>query len=102
MNLYQMLIGAMPYQPPKPKRPYTPRTWNTGAANKARHEQAVARYKVVMGSEWVKTSVIEARRGIHRTACTDALKHYLELELIERRPVGGTFVRTKGYEWRWK
>ena len=100
--LTAMLLGTVQLPPPAPKRPYTPRTWNTGEANKARHEQAVARYKAVMGSEWVKTSTIEARRGIHRTACTDALKHYLELELIERRPVGGTYVRTKGYEWRWK
>jgi hypothetical protein len=100
--LTAMLLGTVQLPPPAPKRPYTPRTWNTGEANKARHEQAVAKYKAVMGSEWVKTSTIESRLGVCRTACTGSLNHYLDLELLERRPVGETYVRRRGYEWRFK
>lgn len=84
------------------KQSNTSRIWNTGAANRARHEQAVARYKKVMGKGWVKTSTIEARLGVGRTFCTGTLNHYLDLELIERRPVGETYIRRRGYEWRFK
>ena len=102
MNFAQMLMGERFVPPPKAKQPNKVRERNCKAANKARHEQAVARYKAVMGTEWVKTSTIEARLGVCRTACTGSLKHYLSIDLIEQRPVGGTYIRRRGYEWRFK
>lgn len=102
MNFAQMLMREKFVPPPKAKQPNKVRARNCKAANEARHEQAVARYKAVMGDEWVKTSTIEARLGVGRTFCTGTLNHYLDLELIERRPVGETYIRRRGYEWRWK
>ena len=102
MNFAQMLMREKFVPPPKAKQPNKVRERNCKAANKARHDQAVARYKKVMGTEWVKTSTIESRLGVCRTACTGSLNHYLDLELLERRPVGETYIRRRGYEWRWK
>ena len=102
MNFAQMLMGEQTIPPPKAKKPNMVRSRNCAAANKARHDQAVARYKAVMGTDWVRTAVIESRRGVARAACYDALNSYEALGLVEKRPVGGTFVRIKGYEWRFK
>ena len=102
MNFAQMLMGERFAPPPKPKQLNMVRSRNCAAANKARHDQAVARYKAVMGTEWVRTVVIESRRGAARAACYDALNSYEALGLVEKRPVGGTLVKNKGYEWRFK
>ena len=75
---------------------------NCAAANKARHAKTVAKYQAVMGKEWVKTSLIEARRGVARTACYETLMKYLKMGLLERRPIGGKLTKNKGHEWRWK
>ena len=97
-----MLLGAAFAPPPKAKKATTVRIRNMAAANKARHEKAVARYRAVMGSEWVHTPTIEARLGLSRTACYETLMTYLKMGLMERRPVGEVYVKNKGHEWRFK
>ena len=97
-----MLLGVAFAPPPKTKQATPVRIRNMAAANKARHEKAVARYRAVMGSEWVPTPTIEARLGMSRTACYETLMTYLKLGLMERRPVGEAYVKNKGHEWRFK
>ena len=102
MNFTQMLLAASFPPPPKPKQATPTRLRNMAAANKAKHEKAVARYRAAMGSEWVRTPVIEARMGVCRTACYETLMTYLKLGLLKRRPVGEVYCKNKGHEWRFK
>ena len=97
-----MLLGVAFAPPPKPKQATPVRIRNMAAANKAKHEKAVARYRAAMGSEWVRTPTIEARLGLCRTACYETLMTYLKMGLMERRPVGEVYVKNKGHEWRFK
>jgi hypothetical protein len=76
---------------------------NCANANKAKHQQAVARYKSVMGDGWTTTTQIENRLGMSRASCTPNLRKWEEMGLLVRRKVGPTdkWNRRKGYEWRW-
>ena len=107
MNVAQMLmqtVTPLAERDPDPnrkiKRPHRHST-NPTAANNARRTKAEARYKAAIGTDWVHKTVIEDRLGISRTASNDALASYLSRGLVERRPIGGVFVQTRGYEWRW-
>lgn len=75
---------------------------NCVAANVAKREQAIARYKVAMAGEWCSTRTIENRLGMSRSSCTPNLNKWLGLELLEKREVGGdtNWNRMKGFEWR--
>ena len=102
MRFADMLLGAAFTPPPKPKQVVPVRIRNMAAANKARHNKAVARYRAAMGEEWVRTPVIEARMGVCRTACYETLMTYLKMGLLERRPVGEVYCKNRGHEWRFK
>lgn len=82
------------------------RDWDrdTNAANVARHAQTLAKYRAVMGDEWVTTRNIDARLGYARTSCWDCLATWEKAGIIERRKVGGNanWNRRKGFEWRLK
>lgn len=68
----------------------------------AKHNQAVAKYRKVMGIEWTPTATIERRLGIGRTASTNTLRAYHKKGLLEKRKIGGddNWSRRIGYEWR--
>lgn len=104
MSFTQMLLALAAQSPPPIKATkLSTEVRYCQNANDARHKRAVERYKAVMGTDWVRTKVIESRLGYVQSACYDALNSYLKLGIIERRPVGGgVFIRIKGYEWRWK
>ena len=105
MNFVDMLMGKVApgaYELSKPKRK-TNGVKNCRAANLARHNQAIARYREAMQDKgWLKSCQITSLMGLAPSASHDALKHYHELGLLERRHVGDHYVKSRGYEWRWK
>jgi len=77
---------------------------NTENANVKRREDSIKRYKAVMGTEWVKTRVIERRLGYSRSTSNEVLNKWLLDGRVERRNAKNTveFKRRDGYEWRFK
>lgn len=74
---------------------------NTGNANVAKQDQAIASYRAVMGTEWVKTRTIEDRLGYTRSSSLETLMKWRKEGLVARRPVGGgRLIPRVGYEWR--
>ena len=101
MNLLSMLQAATAkYEPPPPPQKKQTHKRSMTAANKAKHEQAIARYKAAIGDEWVTTHTIESRLGMSRSTCNKTLHGYVDLGVLERRKVGSQWNRNKGYEWR--
>ena len=102
--LVSMLMGKVSpgaYERSKPKRA-SGNIKTCKAANLARHNQAVERYKAVMqGKGWLRSNQIASLLGLVPSACHDSLKHYHELGLVVRQAVGEHYVKSRGYEWRW-
>ena len=71
-------------------------------ANDIKHEKTVALYKTVVREEWTSTVEFENRLGKSRSTAMPVLKRWEQLGIVERRPVGEEFNRSKGYEWRFK
>lgn len=106
MNFVDMLLSANqvkgPLERSAPKRTHRHSTAPT-AANNARRSQAIARYREALeGKGWLKSSAITKMMGRAPAASHDALNAYEALGLVEKRPVGDYYVKTRGYEWRWK
>jgi predicted transcriptional regulator len=59
-----------------------------------RREQALARYKAVMGDEWVKTFEIGRRLNAASGSLQKILRGWHHAGLVERRKAD------KGFEWR--
>ena len=73
------------------------------AANKARQEQAQARYKAAMGDGWKTTEALHKTLKFHRRALLETLRGYEKKGLVERRPFNDEpYNNRKGWEWRWK
>ncbi len=69
--------------------------------HEARHSKAVAKYCNAIGSEWRKTVEIADRLGMHRMSIFKQLVRYLQLGILERRPLGGKpYNHHTGWEWR--
>lgn len=69
--------------------------------SEATRNQAIARYRTVMGDGWMKTQDIDA--GLGRPGGADRiLRKWFRLGLVDRRPVGGVFHQARGYEWKFK
>ncbi len=100
MSMVSLLLGTgTGWVPPSGKK----RTWHRSveSANEARRDQAIARYRGAMGSDWITTSVVESRLGICRGGALDQLKKWEGLGLLESRErIPGS--RRGGFEWRWK
>ena len=75
---------------------------NTGPANDARHAAAVAKYRAVMGGEWVPTWVIESELGLGPGCALPNLHKWEKLNLVEKKSASpdGAFRRYPGYVWR--
>ena len=75
---------------------------NCENANRAKHEQAVARYKEAMRGTWTRTVDIEHRLGLCRTGCMPNLLKWESMGIVERRKHGPSIKwnRRIGYEWR--
>jgi hypothetical protein len=87
-----MLLGTLPtVTPPKP----APRERTKSVGHKAT-VKALARYRAVMGNEWVKSMEIMRRLGTHSGSLQRTLNKWYRAGLIERRKAD------KGYEWRMK
>ena len=67
-----------------------------------RHANSIAAYTKVMGDAWVPTKTIESRLGFARASALGTLREWEELEIVERRKIGGeaNWNLRKGYEWR--
>lgn len=89
-------------QKEKGKKPARPDSLRCVEANKAAHEQAITRYREVMGEQWVSTKLIESRLGMSRSSCTPNLLKWEKMELVEKRKIGDvkSWTRMKGNEWR--
>lgn len=76
---------------------------NCENANRAKHAQAVERYREAMRGTWATTHELETRLGMGRATCGPNLRKWEEMGLVERRKVGppDKWNRRKGYEWRW-
>jgi hypothetical protein len=85
-----MLLGTLPtVTPPKP----APRKRTKSVGHKAT-VKALARYKAVMGDEWVKSMEIMRRLGTQSGSLQRILNGWHRTGLVERR------AADKGYEWR--
>jgi hypothetical protein len=85
-----MLLGTLPKATP-PKAPRRPRA---KSKNHKTTQKALARYREVMGNEWVKTWEIARRLDTIPQVPQKALTRWLKEGLIERRKAD------KGYKWR--
>lgn len=74
---------------------------NTAPASEKVVQAAIARYREVMGSEWVAGAEIDRRLGLSHGSANDRMARWQQLGMVERRPVGGSFAPNRGYEWRW-
>ena len=104
MNLLQMLeLANKPIV--RTHVPRKPRSGNPSPkhvnANRAKHEKTVAKYKAVM-KDWLPTVIIEERLGMGRGTVLPVLVKWEKRGLVEKRPAGEPFNRSKGYEWRFK
>ena len=90
--LTNMLLGTLPEMvaPPKPKQT------RAASPNHKSTVKALARYREVMGGEWVRTWEIARRLDAFPSAPQRILNRWLEKGLVERRRV------PRGYEWRMK
>jgi hypothetical protein len=80
----------------KPKR-ISPNTLDS------RRDQAIARYRSVMGSEWMKAGEVDKRLG--RVNGSDRImRKWIHLGIVEKRNFGGaeTYNNQQGFEWRMK
>lgn len=90
---------------PASKKYKSPFKWDRNTANKnvSKREQAIERYRKVMGNDWVKTRTIEKRLGFSRSVAFESLKRWLKAGgIVERRNAGDSFrfSRREGHEWR--
>ena len=71
-------------------------------ANRAKHEQAVARYREAVRGTWTRTVDIEHRLGLCRAGCMPNLLKWESMGIVERRKHGPSIKwnRRIGYEWR--
>ena len=99
MNLLDMLQAASASKANAKTRPWV--VANLARGPKCMTEKALARYKAAL-QDWTSTSQLEMRLGMTPTSANSTLRRYLALGLIERRPRGGVYVRTRGWEWKWK
>ena len=104
MNLFDMLeLANKPIV--RTHVPRKPRSGNPSPkhvnANRAKHEKTIAKYKAVM-KDWLPTVVIEGRLGMSRGTVLPVLAKWEKRGLVEKRPAGEPFNRSKGYEWRFK
>lgn len=63
-------------------------------------KKAEAKYRAVMGTEWVKTHDIESRLGVARGSVRYYLLDRMREGKVERRNIGRH--NREGFEWRWK
>lgn len=92
------------------KRVIRPKPSNYEAMSKQGHElktlRAIQRYREVMdGRGWLTLTQIEHALGYTSTISTGFIRKLWQKHgLVERRNRGGAerYVRTLGYEWRWK
>lgn len=89
--------------PEKRKHPVRTGPKKTRAENGADvRATAIVRYKAVMGSDWITTRTIDLALGRVDGGSVRILKKWMECGLVERRPVGDTYLQSTGYEWRMK
>ena len=103
MNFAQML--AMDVQPiPDTRAPRVKKSWRDPTVmHEARHSHAVAKYCKAIGTEWSTTAAIADRLGMERMSIFKQLVRYADIEILERRPLGGKpYNHHTGWEWRVK
>ena len=107
MNFAQMLMK--PVQPlydveEQPSRRSGNPHPNSSQGWKALMAQTEAKYRAVMGDEWVATRDIESKLGMSNATARRYLIDRVNDGKMERRKVGPVdcWTRSKGYEWRWK
>lgn len=71
-------------------------------ASESHHAKTIARYRAVMGDDWLATKDIENRLGVGRSCITDTLLAWLAKGIVERRKPcpDREWNRKRGYEWR--
>lgn len=100
MRLAQMLMMDV-----KPLPDTRQNTWkrDTKTANKVVRGAAIKRYMKAIGTEWVSTCGVSDRLGLGRQSVFKQLVLYYEMDILERRPLGGkSFSARRGWEWRVK
>lgn len=107
MNFAQMLAATVSplytdEEQPK-KRSGNPHP-NSSRGWKALMAKTEARYRAVMGDEWMATRDIENRLGLALATARRYLTDRVNDGKMERRKVGPVdcWTRGKGFEWRWK
>lgn len=80
-----------------------PDTYNTEPANGVRASTTKLHYMDTMkGKGWMTTNEVDVAAGYKRGAASKWLLRALVWGYVEQRPVGGTYNKQRGYEWRWK
>jgi hypothetical protein len=87
-----MLLGTMP----QVRVPDAPPRKRAKSPNHKTTLKALARYKAVMGDDWIKTFEIKRRLGAQNGSLQKTLRDWYASGFVERRQAD------KGYEWRMK
>ena len=90
-----------------PLSDYTPERKTRKPRNKttetidSRRNDAIERYRSVMGNEWMQAREIDRRLG-RKVGSDRIMKKWIPLGIVERRNYGGAEVydRQRGYQWR--
>lgn len=107
MNFTQMLMTPVKplYEPEgQPKRRSGNPAPNAERGWKAKQAKSEAKYRAVMGKEWMTTIEIERKLGMASSTARHFLMSRFDTGQLERRKAGpaDSWTRNKGYEWRWK
>ena len=106
MNLFAQLVAATAPRAEQPSRQKAaPRAVdkNCNAANEAKHARTVAKYREVMGDDWVDTRTIEKRLGYSAGSVFSTLDAWAAMRIVERRPrQNKPYNRRAGWEWRFR
>jgi len=103
MNFAQMLsMDVKPLPDTRAPKEKNKKWRDPTVMHEARHSKAVEKYCNAIGSEWRKTVEIADRLGMHRMSIFKQLVRYVELGILERRPVSEEYNHHTGWEWRVK
>jgi hypothetical protein len=94
----ESLHNSPPREPRKPTRAQM-EAWarNTKAANAAKVQASMDRYRAAMRDQWLSQGQIEDRLGLSRCVSSPLLHRWWKAGLMERK-----WVNKKSSVWRWK